>query len=733
MNVLPVGPEHVADAQARANYYADMERWGFDIAYSAYYAHPYDQVIGPLGEVYTQFAAEARKRGYASCIQIQSTVCAGDRVGIEEAQYDVSNNPERWGEHGFFASFASDAWLDYLRELTALFVRDHKFDYVVFEEPMYRVDIPGTQDRFHARFTAAYPDVKYPDVRTEGTAYLMVQRMKAKVLIDFYRELVAHARSVGARKVGIMPWFFIPTVENTPPGTLNTSCPIGRISEIPGLDFLVVRMQPDNVYCDVMRTGDDMRRSAKLYYFEVLAHALGKDLVAVNNPTDEHTNYPECPLIPFDFFRDATLSALAACPNGFSRHWYGQNYGKDEEHMNLLSAVMEHASELGRPQASVAFVFSYEGTRHAAPLTYETVFPHYWSLVKHMALKLHVPMLTFYADTLERDLAQHPEVQVLVLEEHFPLTTDQMTAISRWWQGPVKRAVVAFGAGLGYVADVESPGEHPCGRSFPGVLDLIGLRQEENPQIECDPPLLLHDVCRIRRSAFLGEQIGLQTGRVANVRRVFGSRAKVLYQAVIGDTQAPVVAEWRDRTTLALFCGFELSEGTDEAAARAVDYALKEVGAPPPLIQDCSDGIIWNANRNGYVVLCNLSDEVGTAVGRSGRANFWDCTGRRLFPDSEANFELPPHSFQVCRIVGRRSKFLGVKSAWYMRSLIDGTGRAEIELLAGRKTTFVLRASPREIYVDGRPSTITQEKVDGIFHVTLNQCPPGERKITLKW
>ena len=126
--------------------------------------------------------------------------------------------------------------------------------------------------------------------------YLRVQQAKSEVLLDFYSDLVAHAKEAGAKKVGIMPWFFIPTIENTPPNTLNTSCNIGEIAQIPGLDLLVARMQPDNIYVNTMRTGDELQTSPVLYYFEVMAHSMGKDLITVTNPTDEYTDYPACPL-----------------------------------------------------------------------------------------------------------------------------------------------------------------------------------------------------------------------------------------------------------------------------------------------------------------------------------------------------------------------------------------------------------------------------------------------------
>lgn len=732
MNALPVGPQRVIDAEARAAYFADLERWGFDIPYNAYYAATYKQVVEDYKSAYADFAAEAHRRGYSACIQIQVTVNAGDRVGIEECQYDIDNNPDMREDGKSFASFSSRAWIDYLKELTTIFVTDYGYDMVVFEEPMYRVDIPGAKDPFYAQFTAAHPDIEYPKKHEETSAYLAVQEAKADALVAFCQELVEHAKSVGAKKVGIMPWFFIPTIENTPPVTHNPSCPINRIARIPGLDTIVVRMQPDNVYCDVMRTGDDLQTSPMLSYTEILAHALGKDVIAVNNPTNEHTQSRPEPMVPYEFFRDYTASAIAALPGGFTRHWYGKNYGEDNAQMEVLSDAASLSSRLGNPVGPVAFVFSYSGTRHAEPFTYETVFPFYWELAKRLQFESHIGMLTFFADTLEEDLARHPEVQLLVLEEHFPLTPSQMMAISRWWQSEEKRSVVSFGTGLGFCADNEYPGLRPSNGACPGVFELIGLKQEDEPQYVSEKPIVLRDVSRIRRSAFLGDGMVLPVNVIANVRRVFGSRATVLYEVDLPDAHVPVVAEWRDRATVALFCGFGLSENIDQAE-RAIRYALREVGFPGFILDSCSEGILWDTNKHDYVVVSNLSDKEGTATGRPGRSNFWDCRERKMLPDGDVEIKVPPKSFRVFRVVGRRSKFFDVLGATYLRSLIDGAGRAEIELWAGRTTTLVLRASPKEILVDGKHSTVTQEVINGAYHVTLQQCLPGERKIALKW
>jgi len=176
MNTLPVGPEQVAEAESRTKYFDDLQRWGFDIAYNVFNAQSYEDVTGKFKEPYTAFAREAQRRGYPACIQIQSAICAGDRIGVEEAQYDLHNNPEKFGERGFFASFSSDAWKNYLKDLTDIFVKEYGYEYVVFEEPIYRVDIPGSNDRFHARFLVDNPDLTYPDQRRETTAYLKVQQ-----------------------------------------------------------------------------------------------------------------------------------------------------------------------------------------------------------------------------------------------------------------------------------------------------------------------------------------------------------------------------------------------------------------------------------------------------------------------------------------------------------------------------------------------------------------------------
>ena len=730
MNALPVGPQEVTDVDSRIRYFNDLEYWGFDIPCCTCFGLSYDEVVGKYRSAYIEFVTEAHSRQYPACIRIQPTICSGDSIGIAEAQYDTANNPVTWGDNGFFASFSSDAWLDYLKALIDRFVSDYGFDYVLFDEPLYHVDIPGTKDRFYEKFIAEHPKLDYPKKVEESAEYLTLQKEKVEAVAKFYANLAAHSKSAGAQKVGAVPWSFVPTIENTPEDTLNPACDINRIASIPDIDILAVRMQPYQIYTDKIRTGDEMQKAPKLQYIETMAHALSKDLIVVSDYVDQTTNK----LLPFDFFRDATLASLAAAPNGFIFNGYREKSSENEAYNELLTEAAKYASRLGQPKSPVAFVFSYSGTRHAEPLTYKTIFSHYWALAKQLAFDAKIPMLTFYAETLQRELYLHPEVRVLIFEEHFPLSIEQMMVIRDWWQmGNEKRAILAFGSGIGFSADVNMPGGQPIAQSLPGVFEMIGLKQEEKLQIEVKDNLSLQDVSRVRRSAFLGDSISLEINKVANVRRIFGSRANVLYEATIDDIKMPVVAERRDRSTLALFCGFGISPETAAAAQNAVRYALREMDYPYLMIDSCSDGILWNINKNDYTVLCNISDKKGSAVGRPGRANFWDCRARKMLGNGDPKFDLEPNSFHIYRVVGRRSKFLDVLGASYLRNLTDGAGRAEIELIAGKETVLVLRASPKEISVDGRPSIVSQEVIDGIYYVTLQQCPPGERQIVLKW
>ena len=733
MNALPVGGERLGDSQIRERYFQDLSRYGFDVAYTAYYAQRYEDVVGRLKQGYVAFAEDARRLGHPVCVQIQSTVCHAGEMDIAEAQYRLDNTPDVRPDGAFFASFASEKWREYLKKVTQTFVQDFGYDWVVFEEPMYRVDIPGTNDRFHALFRERFPDVGYPTERGETSDYLRLQRLKADVLVEFYADLTAYARGIGAAKVGIMPWFFTPTVENTPEGTLNTSCDIGRILAIDGLDFLVVRMQPDNIYADTMRTGEDMRQSPLLYYSEVLAHASSKPLMAVSNPVDEHTNYPELPLISLEFFKKSLLASMAAGPNGMTRHWYGQRYGEDAPHLEFMSGVNQHVNRLGSPTSQVGFLFSHRGGRHAAPYTYETVWPFYWKLARHLLFERKMPIRTLYADALANSLEDNPDLRLLIMEEHFPLSIAQAQVLKQWWTSGPGRAVAIFGAGLGYSADEDRPGESSLAHVFPDILHTVGVRPLAKPQATAvGGKARLKYVGRVMRSSFLPDGLEIDVDKIANVERVFGSRSVVLY--VDEATEIPIVVQHNIGDTFGVFCGFGLSESTVSVAGSVIHYLLRRLGAASMNVTSGAPGVLWSGTKTGYVVVTNASEERASFRLWNRNGLVWDVVNRRLLPEeSYSELEIEPLSFNLYRYVGKRSKLYDAAGAVYLKSIVDGAGRADVAAFTSRSISFIARVPPERVTVDGRTTPFSEAEISGASEITLSGLETGEHVFTIWW
>lgn len=318
MNALPVGPEQVTDADLRNRYFDDLERWGFNIAYNAYHAFKYDDVTGRLRDSYVEFASEAHRRGFSACIQIDVSMCFGDTVGVEEAQYDASNQPVKWGDNGFYASFSSDIWKNHLKDLTAVFVKEFGYDYVVFGEAIYNVDIPGTKDRFYDKYLAKNTDANYPNEPKETPEYLKVQAAKANSVEEFYNELSMNAKSAGAKKVGIILRPFIPLAadnqKNKPSEFLN----ISQIAYSSNVDFVVSGLKPADVHSGSVQTGDELSNSPELFYIEITAQSFGKDLVATSDHLVKQSDSSIPRLLPFNFYRDTILAAIAGAPCGFN-------------------------------------------------------------------------------------------------------------------------------------------------------------------------------------------------------------------------------------------------------------------------------------------------------------------------------------------------------------------------------------------------------------------------------
>lgn len=723
MNLLTATPDAVADRSGLESYFNQLELYGLDAACISCCALPQEKLYGEYKVIYAGFNAEAKRRNLLACININVSISAGDKVDITHAQYDSKNNPQRHPQ-GFYASFASDQWFDHIKTTIDFFVRDLGYRMIVFDGFEYRVDIPGKSDLFRETFATRHGEMAYPSAREESTPYLAVQQTKAELVREFCSQITTHAKSAGAENVGIAVYGLLPEDDSSLDCAPYPGCDGLLLSRVDSVDFVVSKIPANLLHAGYVRkyTQDC---ASEIIFSDILALSSGKQTVALDgceNISEDETD----PDTRQKVILNCKNAAVAANACGFSLPM--PLLGMDES----IRETIEYTSRLGKPFSPVAFVFSYSGTRHAPPNSYESIFDSYWTFVRRMAFDAKIPVLTFQAETLEHDLAAHPEVRVLVFDEHFPLSAEQMMVIRDWWENNGKRAAISFGLGQGFSAAIEEPGLQPSGRAYPGMLELIGLKQDE-PVINFDEPAPLIDVSRVRKSAFLAADEPVKVNAVAGMRRVFGSRANLLYEVEYGANRIPVVAEWRDRLTLALFCGFGLSSSTAELAVKAVQYALREVDHPDLIMNSLSEGMIWCCNRHDYIVLANLSDQEGSAVGNPGRAGFWDCRERRMLEDGSPVITVAPHSIRILRMVGRRSKFLDVAGCSCLKQMLDGAGRAEIDIIAGRKTTFILRSSPKEIQIDGKSSAISQEVIDGVYYVTLQQCSSGNHRISLRW
>lgn len=733
MNALPTSPRELVDAKAMEQYFNDLDRLQFDIAYNSCAAIPHEDIFGSLATAYKDFASMARSKGYAACIQIPASICYGDHIPLTEAQFDVENNPERWGERGFFASFSSQQWKDYVRELTRLFIEDYGYNWVVFDEPLFKVDIPGTKDRFYRRFLRAYPGVEYPETHSETPEYLKVQRLKSELVYEFYKDLVIYAKSLGAEQVGAMLRPFVPCTENTPTQTLNTSCDNGRIAAIPQLDFTVARMQPDHIYKGLMRTGDDMQISPLLYYPEMLSHCVGKPFLTIINTDDPDSASAKQTPVLADFYRQATLASVATLPNGIMKYWNKPSHIKyEKDHLRIVAAARAILSRFGLQASPIAFIYSASSGQHAEPYTYESVWKFYWSIFRQTCFRDKWPVLTLSADALKELLDLNKQTVAVILEEHYPLTSEQVDVLLKWWKEEPNRVIIVLAGGNGFSADTDKPGLQPINESFPGLLQRLGLKQGETPSLvkEDTDHIVLQSV-GVNLPLMGQREITVKTNSIANVSRVFGSKCAVLYS---DENQNPVITKTVEGNASAYFCGISPSMATNAFLSDFILHATFGKGVLSLPVTSKSVGLVWNESQNGYVLISNSTDMHATAKLSWKTFAYWDVLEQKLIKDSPVNLELPPYSMRVFRCVPKRTQLYDITGATYVESITAGAGRANIRIITSTKTTFIVRCVPKETLVDSHVSTVDiDEACDGFYKISIQGITPGHHVVSMKW
>lgn len=716
MNALPVAPEDIATPESRARYFQDLGRWHFDIAYTGVYAHSIGQVTHEYRDRYVSFAKMAHEAGVPACVQIACTLAPLEDVPISEAQHYRDGTPDWLSEHSFFASFASRRWRDFLSELTAVFFTDYGYDWVVFEEPMYRVDVPGQPDRFVEEFQRCYPGVELPTGSEDTTAYRLVQDLKEDILTDFLREMMLRAHQAGAKRAGVMPWFFIPTIENTPAGSLNTSCDTGRIVGLPELDFVVVRMQPDNIYANVMRTGDEMQESPLLYYPEVMAHQLGKPVLAVNNPSNEHVPDTGCPLLPLEFFQRAALAEFAAAPDGLTRHWYGYNYQTEGPWMDFFSDLLLYCNRLGGAAPQMGYVISHAGARHGAPHTWETNWQRWWALGREMMLERLYPVAMLWASDLQRELRANPRLRLLAVSSAFPLTPEQMGVVERWLVEDDGRGLVVFAESTQLSADPLQAGPVELEQSLPGLHRLLGLPR----------PSALADA----KGKLL---LAMDPARAEEFAQTLGIPA-----------DSPVIQRLRLQEDVEPRAGLQPRRGTaiavlplgpvdmPEQICRFVRGLATHCGAQAPILKEAHVSVLWNQTACGFVVLANTALTASDAQLRTEGQRVWDVVNRRML-EADARLTLPPLGFALLRPVSAGKTILDVDGQMCLLCVKEEQEESGVRLW---KRGPLLIRSTREVVsaaYDGVPVRFSTRLCGECWETRLELDGLGECEVRLAW
>jgi len=738
MNVLPTSPDGTTSTQQIQQYFTDMKRWNFDVPYTAFYAFPLDQVKGKFKKPYIDFAKYAHDKGYPACVQIQSTVGFLDDVDIENAQYYSDNTTYiyshflQYGKKNFFGSFAAPGWLRYIKTITEI-LRSYGYDWVVFEEPMFRVDIPGTKDKLYERFCQAWPHLPYPTHQEESVSYQRLQELKSLVLEEFYHKLCRFAKEIGYQKCGIMPWFFVPTFENTPMETWNTCCHLGKLTFLPDLDLIVVRMQPDNIYAEatIATSGEAI---PQISYLETLSQNLGKPVISVNNPTNEHirrsANTPNN-LLPYDYFARFTLAAAAAVPHGMTRHWYRKDYDHDIKHMALMTNTNRYLPRMGSPSSPLALVFSYIGMNRTIPRPWTETWKSFWFLAHQLLYEHKLPCLTFFAGTLEQSLKQHPETKILIFNEYFPVSTKEAKLVEKWLSSDSSRRILYIGARNGYRRQLDSL-YHQFEQKCPEILGIFGCDTDKPVHtVSSGQTVALKSVSD--KNAFLGDSQVLMCPAYGFPCITDPSDIEILYTPETSND--PVIFRREIGSGgYALFVGLS-TDGLNNTLPlnRIVEFLLhtpQRESSYFPFVKTSSQGIFWNRTFNNFLFLSNCDDTPASYEIPWKNLQMWDLRNEK-FLEMPGIYTIPPLDFHVLKILEKNQKLLDIEGQVYLSSVAEDDKTARISGYFSHSIQIKLTSPPSSVRMNEKEMEFKLNQNENCYTIFIDYPEKGDCELVL--
>ena len=687
MNALPVTNKELQNPASRDTFLKTASKLGVELI-----VLEHKEISQVSEEILASFIDDIKLIGLNSAVLLPSDFIPSSTVSVEDASFDSSNNPVLTDDGRYLASPASERWLTYLKHETERFIINIGVDVVIFNEPYYRPSLPGTKDKIHKIYLASFSDYNYPTRKEHTLDFMHFQSFMKQAISDLYKSVSDYSKSIGSRKVGIKFEYSIPEDLEQ----YNEITSFAQESE--NIDFIIA---PLKSCCTSEKKNVDSILEA---YTQSGSKRIILELQDCNSADEFNLNI---------------CKGLFAAVEGF----YFSKVTKELIESKQTAKLIAFTGRLGEINSPIAFVFSDYGrtfnqTDFVTPLATE------------LLLNFKLPLRSFNSDNLTADLEQNPDVTVLVLDERNPIKAANMDIIKNWLKSDIKRSVIAFGNGKGYSADNPKPGNCYTSEAFPGLFELIGLKDGESKTLKSDKPWELSEISKIKRGTFLRDETTLIGSDICDVRRVFGSRSISLYETQYLDEIIPVVSQRTEKTALFIFCGIEINKDTASFAAKAIAYALRETDVK--MLCSIELPLLCTTTKNSYFLYMNLSDKPIEAPLARGRQDVWDSIEYR-FIDNNEKIIVKPFGLRIVRTMSKRSKVIDIVGVCDVSRLADGAGRAEIEACIGKRSKVIVRAEPKVLNVDGRSVSIISSCESELCEVSFANCQPGERKIQLKW
>jgi hypothetical protein len=405
--------------------------------------------------------------------------------------------------------------------------------------------------------------------------------------------------------------------------------------------------------------------------------------------------------------------------------------------MELMAEVNDLLRRLGTAACEIAFVYSHSGASHVYPRPWREVWRAYWAFVREMTEAAHLPVLTFFAETLAKSLACHPEVTVIVLNEFFPIPPTEIEFLEKWLEENSRRRVVCFGGGAGHRWSPDSLFQNFRLRP-PEMTSLVSADPARPVEIVYPAPRSrLQFAGTAEHDAILGRECEIGSASFCRLRLRCDATTEVLYRAPEDDV--PVIMRRRiPGGGEAWFVATSLDDNRFNFPFRRFFDAIAAEpgngntpgGRAPLRVARATQNVFFNSTQNGYFVVSNCSADAGSLTLAS-PVRCWDVQARRI-AKSLRTIRLAPGSIRVFRVLDDSCPVLDVKRSIHLRSITGTMPHATIGGMFHRSIDVIATAKPDACAISGVPASMSVKTLrKGVWVASIEGIPSGDTMIEI--